>query len=149
MATEIERKFLVRGEFRHLAVKEIKMIQTYLTIDPDKTIRLRVADDKAYLTIKNKPKPGKFGRNEWEVEIPVRDAIEMMSICLPGKIEKSRFLIPSGKHTWEVDVFHDKNEGLIIAEIELSSEDEKFEKPGWLGEEVTGIREYYNAYLIK
>jgi adenylate cyclase len=149
MAIEIERKFLVKGEFRHLAVKEIKMLQTYLTIDPVKTIRLRIADDKAYLTIKNKPKSGKFGRNEWEVQIPVEDAKEMMSICLPGKIVKSRFLIPAGKHTWEVDVFHDKNEGLVIAEIELKSEDESFEKPEWLGDEVTGKREYYNAYLIK
>jgi adenylate cyclase len=149
MATEIERKFLVKGEFKHLAVKEIQMLQTYLTIDPDKTIRLRIAGDKAYLTIKNKPKPGKFGRNEWEVQIPVQDAQEMISICVPGKIEKTRYIIPSGKHKWEVDVFHDKNDGLIIAEIELSSEDEAFEKPDWLGEEVTGIREYYNANLIK
>lgn len=149
MATEIERKFLVKGEFRHLAVKEIKMIQAYLTIDSVKTIRLRIADDKAFITIKNKPEPGRFGRSEWEVQIPVDDAMEMMSICLPGKIVKSRFLIPAGKHTWEVDVFHDKNEGLVIAEIELDSEDESFEKPDWAGDEVTGIQQYYNAYLIK
>ncbi len=149
MATETERKFLVKGEFRHLAVKEIKIIQTYLTIDPEKTIRLRIADDKAYLTIKNRPQKNKISRNEWEVQIPVVDAGEMMSICLPGKIVKSRFLIPAGKHTWEVDVFHDKNEGLMIAEIELDSDDEKFEKPDWLGDEVTGIAEYYNANLIK
>jgi adenylate cyclase len=150
MATEIERKFLVKGEFKHLAVNEISILQTYLTIDPDKTIRLRIADDKAYLTIKNKPKPGKFGRSEWEVEIPVADAREMLSICIPGKIEKTRYIIPSGlKHKWEVDVFHDKNDGLVIAEIELDSEEEAFEKPEWLGDEVTGQREYYNAYLIK
>ncbi len=149
MATEIERKFLVKGEFKHLAVKEIKMIQTYLSIDPDKTIRLRIADDKAYLTIKNKPEQGRFGRNEWEVQIPVKDATEMMSICLPGKIVKSRFLIPSDRHTWEVDVFHEKNEGLVIAEIELGSEDESFEKPDWAGDEVTGIPAYYNANLLK
>jgi adenylate cyclase len=149
MATEIERKFLVKGEFRHLAVKEIKIIQTYLSIDPQKTIRQRIADDKAYITIKNKPRHGRFGRNEWEFEIPVNDAEEMMSICIPGKIVKSRFLIPAGRHTWEVDVFHDKNEGLLIAEIELNSEDETFEMPDWLGDEVTGIPAYYNAYLIK
>jgi adenylate cyclase len=149
MARETERKFLVKGEFAHLAVKEIKIIQTYLSIDPNKTIRLRIADDEAFLTIKDKPERNRIGRNEWEFKIPVKDATEMMSICVPGKIVKSRFLIPSGKHTWEVDVFHDKNEGLIIAEIELGSDNESFEKPEWLGEEVTGRREYYNAYLIK
>jgi adenylate cyclase len=149
MATETERKFLVTGNYQHLAVKEINIIQTYLSIDPDKTIRLRIADNEAFLTIKDKPKKNKIGRNEWEFQIPLKDAREIMTICIPGKIEKSRFLIPEGKHTWEVDVFHDKNEGLVIAEIELDSENEKFEKPDWLGEEVTGIREYYNAYLIK
>ena len=149
MATETERKFLVKSEFRHLAIREIKIVQTYLSIDPDKTIRLRTTDDKAYITIKNKPKGKSISRGEWEFPIPLQDANEMISLCLPGKIVKSRFLIPSGKHTWEVDVFHDKNEGLIIAEIELTEEDEHFEKPDWLGEEVTGIPEYYNANLIK
>jgi len=149
MATETERKFLVKSEFRHLAIREIKIVQTYLSIDPDKTIRLRTTDDKEYITIKNKPKGKSISRGEWEFPIPLQDANEMISLCLPGKIVKSRFLIPSGKHTWEVDVFHDKNEGLIIAEIELTEEDEHFEKPDWLGEEVTGIPEYYNANLIK
>jgi len=149
MATETERKFLVKSEFRHLAIREIKIVQTYLSIDPEKTIRLRTADDKAFITIKNRPKGKSISRGEWEFQIPLEDATEMMSLCLPGKIVKSRFLIPSGKHTWEVDVFHDKNEGLIIAEIELTKEDEHFEKPVWLGEEVTGIPEYYNANLIK
>ena len=149
MATETERKFLVKSEFRHLAIREIKIVQTYLSIDPEKTIRLRTADDKAFITIKNRPKGKSISRGEWEFQIPLQDVTEMMSLCLPGKIVKSRFLIPSGKHTWEVDVFHDKNEGLIIAEIELTKEDEKFEKPDWLGEEVTGIPEYYNANLIK
>lgn len=149
MARETERKFLVKGEFMHLAVKEIKIIQTYLSIDPGKTIRLRISDDEAFLTIKDRPEKNRIGRNEWEFQIPVKDAREMMSICLPGKIVKSRFLIPAGNHTWEVDVFHDKNEGLIIAEIELDSEDEKFEKPEWIGNEVTGIAGYYNANLLK
>ena len=149
MATETERKFLVKGEFRHLAVKEIKIIQSYLSIDPDKTIRLRIADEKAFLTIKGRPEKNSITRNEWEFQIPVTDAVEMMRICLPGKIVKTRYLVPSGKHTFEVDVFHEKNEGLIIAEIELTSEDEQFDKPDWLGEEVTGNPEYYNANLIK
>lgn len=149
MATETERKYLLKGEFRHLVVKEIKIIQAYLSIDPIKTIRVRITDDKAYLTVKSRPKENSISRNEWEVVIDVKDAEEMLSICLPGKIVKTRYLVPSGKHTIEVDVFHEKNEGLIIAEIELNSEDEYFEKPDWLGEEVTGLPQYYNANLIK
>jgi adenylate cyclase len=149
MATEIERKFLVKGEFMHLSVKQIKITQTYLSIDPDKTLRLRLKDDKAFLTIKGRSEENSIVRNEWEFPIPYSDAVEMMEICLPGKIVKTRYLIPSGIHTFEVDVFHDKHEGLVIAEIELSSEEEDFEKPAWLGKEVTGSREYYNANLIK
>jgi adenylate cyclase len=149
MATETERKFLVKDDFRHLAVKEIKIIQSYLSIDAEKTIRLRIADDKAFLTVKSRPHKNSITRNEWEVQIPVTDAEGMMDICIPGRIVKSRYLVPSGKHTFEVDVFHEKNEGLIIAEIELSSDDELFDKPSWLGEEVTGNPKYYNANLIK
>ncbi|TAL75701.1 MAG: CYTH domain-containing protein [Bacteroidetes bacterium] len=149
MATETERKFLVKGDFRHLAVRQISILQTYLSIDPDKTIRVRIADDKAFLTIKGRPQKDSITRNEWEFPIPFSDATEMMKICLPGKIVKTRYLIPSDIYTFEVDVFHEKNEGLVIAEIELSSEEEHFEKPAWLGDEVTGKSEYYNANLIK
>jgi adenylate cyclase len=149
MATETERKFLVKGDFRNLAVREIKITQCYLSIDPDKTIRLRIADDNAFLTVKSRPKQNSITRNEWEVQIPVSDAQEMMSICLPGRIVKTRYLVPSGIHTYEVDVFHGKNEGLIIAEIELNSDDEYFDKPDWLGDEVTGLPQYYNANLIR
>jgi adenylate cyclase len=149
MATETERKFLVKGEFRHLVVSEINITQAYLTVNPDKTIRIRIADQTAWLTIKSSIKGKAFAKNEWEFSIPVSEAVELMSICLPGKIFKTRYLIPSGGHTFEVDVFHDKNEGLVIAEIELSSEDEEFMKPDWLGEEITGKPEYYNSNLIK
>jgi adenylate cyclase len=149
MATETERKFLVKEEFRHLSERKIEMIQTYLAIDPEKTIRLRIADDKAYLTVKSRPALNTITRNEWELEIAVPDAREMMDICLPGRIVKTRYLVPSGKHTYEIDVFHEKNEGLVIAEIELQYDDEQFEKPDWLGEEVTGLPQYYNANLIK
>jgi len=149
MATETERKFLVKGKFRQLAVKEIKIIQRYLSISTDNSVRLRIAEEKAFLTIKSRISNKSIAKNEWEVPVPLSDANEMMHICLPGKIVKTRYLIPSGTHTFEIDVFHDKNEGLIIAEIELSSEDEQFEKPDWLGEEVTGRPEYYNANLIK
>lgn len=149
MATEIERKFLVTGEFRHLAVKEIMIIQTYLTIDPVKSIRLRIAGDMAFITVKSRIGEQVIVRNEWEFPIPLSDAEEMIKICLPGRIVKTRYLVPFGKNTFEVDVFHDKNEGLIIAEIELFNENEQFERPDWLGEEVTGRSEYYNANLIK
>jgi adenylate cyclase len=149
MATETERKFLVKGEFRHLITREINIIQTYMSIDSDKTIRLRIADDKAFLTIKSRPQMNSITRNEWEVQIPVTDAVEMMRICLPGRIVKTRYLVPSGKHTWEIDVFHENNEGLVVAELELTAENEHFDKPEWLGEEVTGRPQYYNANLIK
>jgi adenylate cyclase len=149
MAVETERKFLVRGEFKHLAVKETEIIQTYLTIDREKTIRIRIAGERAFLTIKSRPVPNSISRNEWETEIPVVDAREMMGICLPGKVIKTRYIVPCGDYKYEVDEFHDKNEGLVIAELELTSDSDYYEKPEWLGEEVTGKPEYYSANLIK
>jgi adenylate cyclase len=149
MATETERKFLVKGEFRHLAVKTIPVTQSYLTKDPEKTIRLRIAGDKAFLTIKTPLTKESIARNEWEFQIPVQDANDILKICLPGKVIKTRYLIPSGRHMFEVDVFHDKNEGLVIAEIELASEDDQFDLPDWLGVEVTGNPDYYNSNLAK
>jgi adenylate cyclase len=150
MAKETERKFLVKSEeFKSLATRKINIIQAYLTIDPDKTIRLRTADDKAYLTVKSKPLKNSITRNEWEVPVPIADAQEMMKVCIPGRIVKTRYIVPSGNHKIEIDVFHEKNEGLVIAEIELRSDNEEFEKPEWLGEEVTGLPQYYNANLIK
>jgi adenylate cyclase len=149
MATETERKFLVTGEFKHLAVKKINITQAYLSVEPDKTIRLRITDNEAFLTIKSRVELNSITRCEWEFMIPHNDAIEMMNLCIPGKIIKTRYLIPIGKHTFEVDVFHEKNKGLTIAEIELKSEDEQFEKPEWLGPEVTGNPEYFNSNLRK
>lgn len=149
MGKEIERKFLVKGEFRNAAIKEIKILQAYMSIDNDKSIRVRIADDKAFISVKSRLREDTIVRDEWEIPVSVPDALEMMKICLPGKIEKTRFLVPYEDHLFEVDVFHDKNEGLIIAELELFSEAENFEKPEWLGEEVTGRPEYYNTNLIK
>jgi adenylate cyclase len=149
MATETERKFLVKGEFKHLASRAINIVQAYLSIDPEKTIRIRLADNEAFLTIKTRINGESLSRNEWEFSIPVTEAEEMLRICLPGKIVKTRYLIPFSDHTFEVDVFHDKNEGLIIAEIELSFENEQFNRPDWLGVEVTANPEYYNSNLIK
>jgi adenylate cyclase len=149
MGRETERKFLVKGEFMHLARRHYEILQRYLCIDLEKTIRIRITGDSALFTVKGRPTGNSISRGEWEIVIPVSDAREMMELCLPGKIEKTRYIIPDGKHKWEVDVFHDRNEGLIIAEIELESESQVFEKPEWLGEEVTGKTEYYNASLIK
>lgn len=149
MPIEAERKFLVRAPFIHLAVRSVRIRQVYLSVDHRRIVRLRIADEKAFLTIKTDPPSGTFSRMEWEYEVPLSEAEEIMKISLPGRIIKTRYFVPSGKHIFEVDVFHDKNEGLIIAEIELSSESEQFEKPDWLGEEVTGNPAYYNVNLIK
>ncbi len=147
MAKEIERKFLVKGKFAHLSVKEQNITQAYLSVDPERIIRVRVSNGRGVLSIKSGIR-GEFARNEWEFEIPPKTAAEIFEICLPGRIDKTRYIVPWKNHTWEIDVFHGKNEGLVIAEIELSSENEKFEKPEWLGEEVTGKPEYYNSNLI-
>jgi adenylate cyclase len=148
MGKEIERKFLISGEFKHLAIKEIRIIQGYLSVDPARIIRLRIYDNKSVFSIKAPVKNTGFSRKEWEFEIPSLMATEILEVCLPGIIEKTRYEVPVGDHKYEVDVFHGKNEGLKIAEIELSEEDEIFEKPDWLGEEVTGKPEYYNSNLI-
>lgn len=149
MAIETERKFLVKGEFRDKAVRQIEITQAYLNSEPGKAIRIRLSDNEAFLTIKSIRSEDTFAKNEWEFPIPYPDALELMKICLPGKIVKTRYVVPSGTHKVEVDVFHDKNEGLIIAEIELSAEDEEYIKPEWLGEEVTGDPAYYNSNLRK
>lgn len=148
MGREIERKFLVKGEFRIHSVREIRITQGYLSIDPSRIIRLRIAEDKSNLTIKSSPRKGSFTRDEWEIPVPGEIAVEIMDACLPGRINKTRYIVPFGGHNFEVDVFHGKNEGLIIAEIELSDEEEEFLRPDWLGEEVTGRPEFYNSNLI-
>ncbi|MDP4223861.1 MAG: CYTH domain-containing protein [Bacteroidota bacterium] len=148
MALEIERKFLVKGKFAHLSVKEQNITQAYLSVDPERIIRVRISNGRALLSVKSGIRKTGFTRNEWELEIPLKTAAEILEICLPGRIDKTRYIVPYMDHTWEVDVFHGKNEGLIIAEIELTSENENFEKPEWLGEEVTGRSEYYNSNLI-
>ena len=147
MHTEIERKFLVVGEFKHLAYQHSHIEQGYFATDPGRTVRIRIRDDKAYLTIKGPSINKGLSRYEFETEIPVDDAKMMMTMCLPGQIGKDRYLVKSGKHIIEVDEFAGANTGLTIAEIELENEDEEYVKPDFLGQEVTGNVKYYNKYL--
>jgi len=149
MAQEIERKFLIKGDFKPFVTQSIRIIQGYLSSIPERTVRVRIKGDKGFITIKGKGDESGTSRFEWEKEIPVPEVEDLLKICEPGIINKTRFLIPAGKHTYEVDEFYGENEGLIIAEIELKSADEKFEKPEWLGEEVTGDAKYYNSMLMK
>ena len=147
---EIERKFLVKSpEFKEQATGCSHFVQGYITSPPAKTVRVRIADDKAYLTIKGSGSASGMSRFEWEMEIPGRDALALLGICEGGVIEKDRYFVPFAGHTFEVDEFFGDNEGLVMAEVELSSEDEAFEKPEWLGQEVTGDSRYYNSSLRK
>jgi len=147
MAKEIERKFLITGAFKTYAAKQTFIRQGYISTDPARTVRVRTKGGDAFITIKGLSNSTGVSRFEWEKRIPIEEAEDLFQFCLPGVIEKIRFEIPYKNHIFEVDEFFGKNLGLLIAEIELSSEDESFEKPSWLGEEVTGIDKYYNSYL--
>ncbi|MBQ2520813.1 MAG: CYTH domain-containing protein [Paludibacteraceae bacterium] len=147
--TEIERKFLVTSDaFRTQATMQYEIMQGYLCKEPGKTIRVRIRDTRAFLTIKSSRLREGLAKFEWEREIDLADARELMQICLPGAISKTRYIIPtSNERKWEVDVFHGRLDGLVLAEIELGDEHEAFERPDWLGEEVTGQPQYYNANM--
>ncbi|TVR39021.1 MAG: CYTH domain-containing protein [Bacteroidia bacterium] len=149
MAQEIERKFLVKGDFKPEAIKQTRIIQGYLSSVPERTVRVRVKGDKGFLTIKGIGNESGASRYEWEKEISVKEAEELLAICEPGVIDKIRYIVKSGEHTFEVDEFFGENQGLIIAEVELKSEDEAFQKPVWVGEEVTGYTKFYNSMLMK
>lgn len=145
---EIERKFLVlSNDFTKEAFSQKRIVQAYLNSNPERAVRIRIKDDKGFLTIKGKGNETGTTRLEWETQIAVTDAEKLLAICESGMIDKIRHEIKVGNHIYEVDVFSGENEGLIIAEIELQSESETFEKPSWLGEEVTNDKRYYNAYL--
>ncbi len=147
MGKEIERKFLVKGSFP----KEngVRIIQGYLSSVPERTVRVRVKGDKGFLTVKGIGNESGASRFEWEIEIPKEDALQLLKICEPGVIDKTRYHVKVGNHTFEIDEFYGDNEGLVIAEVELKDESEEFEKPEWLGEEVTGNVKYYNSMLMK
>ncbi len=145
---ETERKFLVTSlDFKKEAFKKNRIVQGFLTTDPDRTVRIRVNGEKGFITIKGGSNNKGLSRFEWEKEIETCEAEELLKLCLPGKIEKFRYLVRSGKHTFEVDEFLNENYGLVIAEIELNNEREGFNTPSWLGKEVTGETKYYNSQL--
>ncbi len=150
MPQEIERKFLVKGDYKSFAIRSFRIVQGYLSSVPERTVRVRIRNDSGYLTIKGPVNKRGTSRFEWEMEIPVGEAGELLKLCEPGIIDKTRHIIPAfGNLFFEVDEFHGDNEGLTVAEIELPDENLSFDKPFWLGEEVTGDKRYYNSMLIK
>lgn len=147
MALEIERKFLVKGDaYKDVAFNHSKILQGYICGRP--TVRIRVRDDRGYLTIKGGSTDGGLTRYEFETEVPLADALAMLRLCSDGFVEKTRWLVHAEDgHTVEVDEFHGQNEGLVIAEVELNNADETLKKPHFIDREVTGIRRYYNSHL--
>lgn len=147
---EIERKFLVTSNsYKNEAFSKKRIIQGYLSSNPERTVRVRIKENKAYLTIKGSSNASGMSRFEWEKEITVDEAKKLLLLCEKGVIDKTRFEVKVGSHIYEIDEFYGENDGLEMAEIELQSETETFEKPEWLGEEVTNDKRYYNSYLSK
>jgi CYTH domain-containing protein len=146
---ETERKFLVVGDFKSQSYNATRIQQGYIASNNGRTVRVRIRGDKGYLTIKGPSGLKGITRYEFDTEIPLDDARELMEICEPGIIDKTRYLVksPDGRHTWEIDEFYGDNEGLVLAEIELSHESEDFQKPDFIGREVTGDRRFYNSHM--
>ena len=139
------------GDFKNEAIGATEIKQGYLCGSSGVTVRARVRGEKGYLTIKGKRQAGGISRFEWEKEITKAEAEALLALAEGGLVEKTRYLVPNsdGRHTWEVDVFHGDNEGLVVAEIELSGIDDRFDKPNWIGEEVSDDHRYYNSQLLK
>jgi len=147
---EIERKFLVRNDdYKRQAYNSSRICQGYICSGHGRTVRVRIRDQRGYLTIKGPSNHDGISRYEFEKEITLDEAQHLMQLCEPGRIDKTRYLVKSGNHIFEVDEFYGDNEGLVMAEVELHSEDESFEKPDFIGKEVTGDRRYYNGHLSK
>lgn len=145
---EIERKFLAVGDsYKQEAYDSSRIRQGYICSSRGRTVRVRIRDSRGYLTIKGPSANGGLARYEFEKEITLSEAENLMKLCEPGMIDKTRYLVKSGKHIFEVDEFYGENEGLVMAEVELAYEDEPYEKPSFIGKEVTGDRRYYNSQL--
>lgn len=150
MAKEIERKFLVTGDgYLQEASASQRIVQGYICSAPGRTVRVRIRGEKGFLTIKGPADSTGIGRYEFEQEIALADAEQLMALCEPGVIDKVRYLVGAGPHVFEVDVFHGENEGLVVAEIELQQAGEPFERPAWLGAEVSHDRRYFNSMLAR
>ena len=150
MAQEIERKFRVKGDYKKHISKETKIVQGFLSTVPERTVRVRIKGDQGFITIKGIGNKSGASRYEWEKEISVEDANDLLAISEPGVIDKTRYIVKAdGDLVFEVDEFYGENEGLTVAEIELPSEETEFTRPEWLGEEVTGEVKYYNSMLMK
>ena len=151
MGQEIEKKFLVKGDFKNEAFKATRITQGYLSSVPERTVRVRVKGDKGFITVKGIGNTSGASRFEWAKEIPVDEVKSLLELAEPGVIDKTRYLVKNtdGKNTWEVDEVYGDNEGLTVAEVELTDENDTFDKPSWLGEEVTGDAKYYNSMLMK
>lgn len=149
MAQEIERKYLVTSDcYKQMAVARYHIRQGYISREKTGTVRIRITNEQAFLTIKGKPAAGHFARYEWEKEIPLHEAEELMKLCQGTIIEKTRWIIPAHENLkWEIDEFHGRHQGLTLAEIELSSEKQSFEIPDFIGKEVTDDPRYYNANM--
>jgi len=145
--TEIERKFLLKNTDFLENLNGTRITQGYLTTDKERTVRVRIKGEKGFITIKGKSNDSGLSRYEWEKEIDLEEAQQLLLLCLPGVIDKTRYEIPIENHTWEIDIFHGENNGLTLAEIELQSETEPFSKPEWIDKEVTGDVRYYNSYI--
>ncbi len=150
MSIEIERKFLVKNnDYQKESFKKRNIKQGYLNSNQNRTVRIRIANDNAFITIKGKSNISGTSRFEWEKKINVKDGEKLLLLCESSVIDKTRFLVKKGNHIFEVDEFYGDNEGLVIAEVELNSEFETFNKPSWLGKEVTGQKKYYNSSISK
>ena len=149
MPREIERKFLVTGEYKSQAFAHSRIVQGYICSARGRTVRVRLRDGRGYLTIKGASDAAGMSRYEWEKEISREEAEELMKLCEEGVIDQTRYLVRSGSHVFEVDEFYGDNEGLVMAEVELASEDEPFDRPAFIGREVTGDVRYYNSQLMK
>ena len=150
MAQEIEKKFLVKGDFKAEAFKQTRITQGYLSSVPERTVRIRVKGEKGFITVKGIGNASGAARFEWEKEIPVEDVRALLELAEPGVIDKTRYLVKNtdGVHTLEIDEFYGDNLGLVMAEVELGSEDEAYEKPDFIGREVTGDKRFYNSHLL-
>jgi len=147
---EIERKFLVQSDaYKEVALSKTKIVQGFLNTHADRTVRVRVKGNHGYITVKGRSNASGTSRFEWEKEISVLEANELLNLCEKGVLYKVRYEVNAGKHIFEIDEFYGDNEGLIVAEVELAEENETFDKPIWLGKEITGDVRYYNSQLSK